>query len=187
MNKLTSRKTGWVAEYFNMNPETVRKWASEFKDYLSTNANPESGATRYFDSNDLEVFALAHTLLVQQNGTYDEVREQLKDGVRGSAELVAAIVTGVSEEKQIALLQTKLQEVTIQLQDAIAVNDRAVQEAAVQRQRAESAHEERERVQGKLDEANQTISDLNGKIGKLELLLELAKMGNVITLKDLEE
>ena len=177
---LNKRKTGWIARYFNINNETVRTWSSQFSVYLSDNANPESGKTRYFTEEDLEVFALAYQMLVKGGGTYEQVREQLDDGMRGSVEMVNAIISDADGEVKIIVLQKKIQDLTIQLENAQIANGIAVESVAKETQRADSAHEERERVQQKLDSANNQIQDLNRQIGKLEILLEMAKgSGNI--------
>jgi hypothetical protein len=47
-----------VARIFEVDRDTVKKWAYKFRDYLSSKANPLKGQVRYFTQDDLMVLAL---------------------------------------------------------------------------------------------------------------------------------
>lgn len=66
---------------FEISPETVRNWASEFSRHLSPATNPPTGKTRKFDENDLQVFATI-ARLKREGMVFAEIHRALDDGIR---------------------------------------------------------------------------------------------------------
>jgi DNA-binding transcriptional MerR regulator len=73
--------TKHVHELFNVTPQTVRNWASEFVSYLSPSATTGNGWRR-FTADDLAVFALVKEL-TEKGRNYSDIHATLKTGQRG--------------------------------------------------------------------------------------------------------
>lgn len=172
---MARRKTGWVADYLNTNPETIRRWSKEFEDYLSPSANPEQGATRFYTDEDIEVFALAHQMLIQEHGEYEQVRKALERGERGDPHIITAIVSDAEASREISLLQEQLRSLSAKYQQMVEFTEGLKEDMAKANQRAESAEGERDRVKQDLGDAQSEIARLNRELGKLEMLIELAR------------
>lgn len=79
------RKTKDLAELFAVAEPTVRAWCGEFEEYLSVNANPGEGRTRYYDDEDVKVLALVAEMKTQGK-TFEDIHASLKAGKRGDVE-----------------------------------------------------------------------------------------------------
>ncbi|MBA3868608.1 MAG: MerR family transcriptional regulator [Anaerolineae bacterium] len=73
-----------VSQLFNVSRETARRWAQEFKLYLSPTANPEKERQRAFTDSDMEVFALISEMKTQGR-LFEDIRAALGAGQRGHA------------------------------------------------------------------------------------------------------
>jgi DNA-binding transcriptional MerR regulator len=73
------RKVGDVAKTFGTDPQTIRKWSEVFKDYLSDDANPPPGATRYYSDDDLQALAFVYRAR-RNDSTFEEIHEALNRG-----------------------------------------------------------------------------------------------------------
>lgn len=73
------------ANLFGVSREAARKWALEFKEYLSGEATlAEGGRKRLFDENDLAVFALIAEMK-NDGKVFADIHKALKAGKRGIA------------------------------------------------------------------------------------------------------
>ena len=72
-----------VAQLFGLTVEGVRKYAIEFRDYLSPTADPGENQKRLFTDEDLAVFALIVELR-KRGKHYEDMHAALKSGQRGT-------------------------------------------------------------------------------------------------------
>lgn len=77
---MATYSTKQVADWLNVNPQTVRQYSTEFADYLSESASPPKGHVRRFADSDRELLYAAKQML-DSGMTYDAVRDQLERGV----------------------------------------------------------------------------------------------------------
>lgn len=73
--------TGDLAELFGCSPQTLRVWASTFKEFLSEDATGGGGAIRQFDEDDIRVLLLVNELR-NEHKPYDEIKSILAAGAR---------------------------------------------------------------------------------------------------------
>jgi DNA-binding transcriptional MerR regulator len=69
-----------IADRIGISRSSVRNYASQLADWLSTGANPAPGGTRRFTEDDLLVMAFARES-ISEGLTYDQVRKRLLEGV----------------------------------------------------------------------------------------------------------
>lgn len=74
--------TSRISDLFNVAPQTVKRWASEFAAYLSADAAPAAGHRRAFGDDDLKVLVLVASLKAKGK-TFTEIHAALKAGQRG--------------------------------------------------------------------------------------------------------
>ena len=72
-------KVGEVAKSFNIDPQTVREWSEQFSEFLSPEANPPKGATRYYSPDDLMALAFVYQSR-RGDATFDEIRDAMAVG-----------------------------------------------------------------------------------------------------------
>ena len=72
-------KVGEVAKSFNIDPQTVREWSEQFSEFLSPEANPPKGATRYYSQDDVVTLAFVYRSR-RGDATFDEIREAMSLG-----------------------------------------------------------------------------------------------------------
>ncbi|QLE51952.1 MerR family transcriptional regulator [Nostoc sp. C057] len=54
----TMKGASEAARLFGVNVSLIKKWGTEFADFLSVSANPSKGKTRWYSESDIKVFAL---------------------------------------------------------------------------------------------------------------------------------
>lgn len=149
--------TNDIAQVFSVTPQTVRNWCTDFTDYLSSEAAPDTpGTKRMFTEDDVKVFVLIREM-TQRGSNYDEVRKALADGKRG--ELPDQLP--LNKDDYTSLLTE--QEI-YRLLPIIRQRDEAVGQL--------------KQLQSERDQDRQTIERLNREIGKLEALLEIEREKN---------
>lgn len=90
--------SGQAAALFGVNPETIRRRAEAFSEYLSVNANPGKGRERRLTEDDMRVLSLVH----QMNGeglSFEDIRPTLAAGQRGDI----PEKTTLARQQQVAL------------------------------------------------------------------------------------
>lgn len=166
------RKTKDLAELFNVAEPTIRAWCGEFEDYLSPDANPGEGRTRYYNDDDVKVLALVAEMKTQGK-TFEDIHASLKTGVRGDVEsaVQAAQQRPQSVEQALVYIQQLVNRVN-SLEDQITTQ---TSEIAEWRDKAN-------RLEGQLEAMRETgthtrIIELERTIAVLEYQLNQAKKG----------
>ncbi|MEL6524079.1 MAG: MerR family transcriptional regulator [Chloroflexota bacterium] len=162
-------KVGDLAELFDVSRETIRRWASEFEVFLSTNANPDTGLTRYFTVDDVEVFSLVNEVK-DSGGTYDDAHLRLRNGERGSfpqkpldRDEQTMVLSQMNQQlKKVTQERDQLQRRVGELEDELLASK---EEIARLKGRAELSDD-------KLPEAQKRIEELLMKIAVLEYQLK---------------
>ncbi|WP_166820087.1 MerR family transcriptional regulator [Thalassoroseus pseudoceratinae] len=68
-----------VAKIVGVDRDSVKRWTTEFAEYLSLTANPESGKERHFTESDLRVLAVIAEQ-VEMDGEADDIHYALNSG-----------------------------------------------------------------------------------------------------------
>lgn len=76
--------TTYVRRLFSVSHQTVKNWAIEFAHYLSPRARPERNKQRFFNEDDLAVFALVASM-GREGQRYEAIHVALATGQRGAA------------------------------------------------------------------------------------------------------
>lgn len=72
-----------ICTLFNVSHQTVKNWATHFREFLSPTARPEPHKQRVYTIQDLAVFSLASQMLKAGN-KYADVKRALSAGHRGA-------------------------------------------------------------------------------------------------------
>lgn len=75
--------TTQLAARFKITDQTVKRYAGEFRAYLSPTATPEKGDTRLFTEADLTVYDLIVSMKSDQKQTFEQIHMALASGQRG--------------------------------------------------------------------------------------------------------
>lgn len=141
-----------VSQIFSVTRESVRRWAVEFADHLSSTANRGDGRQRAFTDSDLEVLALVASEK-QAGKRFDEIHAMLSNGQRGSAPAGVSALA-LSEQPRATALQAKVTQLEAQLSTVLNTN---------------------QRLEGRLDEINRQLEatkrelrEAYKEIGRLE-------------------
>lgn len=134
-----------AAQVFKVSRETVRRWSSEFKAFLSPTANPEKDRQRAYTDSDMEVFALVAEQKAQGR-LFEDIKAALGAGQRGSAPADAA-----------AIVQSDAPRATA-LQARVANLEKALTHSEARR----------EELQKQLDDTKRELRDAYKQIGRLE-------------------
>jgi len=81
----SGRKTKELAEIFQVAEPTIRTWSGEFEQFLSPDANPGEGRTRYYSEEDVRVLALVAEMK-GQGKQVEDIAASLSIGKRGDVE-----------------------------------------------------------------------------------------------------
>lgn len=128
-----------VATLFDIAGQTVRKYATEFADYLSPTANPEKGRARQFTDDDLEVYALIVDLKAQ-NRLYEDIHIALQRGERGDPPLILPSPNGLSpQEQQLAVANARIRDLEAALHRKEGVEEELRRQLAEAQQQLEAA------------------------------------------------
>jgi len=174
-----THKVGNVAELFDVSSETIRRWSLEFENYLSSNANPDSGQTRLFSDEDLAVFALV-AQVKDLGGTYDDAHARLRNGERS----VVPDEPISKHEQEIALNQiySRYKEIEAhrdKLQEEVERLDHELQISREEIARLKRRGERHEQTEIELKESRQRIEELVKQVAKLEVRLEIEQEKNM--------
>ena len=175
---IENMKVGAVADLFDVSTETIRRWAMEFEDYLSSNANPDSGQTRIFMEEDLQVFALiAETK--DRGGTYDDAHARLRAGERG----IVPEEPLDKEAQKLALnqLYNSFKEIEAernQLRNEVERLEDDLQKSREEIARLKGKGEGQERIETELKESRSRIEELVRQVARLEVILEIEREKN---------
>lgn len=134
-----------ASQLFNVSRETVRRWSSEFKAFLSPTANPAKDRQRAFTDADMEVFALIAEMKLQGR-LFEDIRAALGAGQRGSAPANAS-----------AIVQSDVPRATA-LQTRVASLEKALTHSEARR----------EELQKQLDDTKRELREAYKQIGRLE-------------------
>ncbi len=179
----TSRQ---VEQIFDLSHETVRTWAEEFAEYLSTDANPGKGRPRRFSTEDMEVLALVAAMRTT-GSRFEDIHASLKSGSRGDApnlspQEVTALAT-TTRERQLGLQIEVLQRTISDLTKRAEEGESAQRENIGLRKELEIKTELLQDAQAlleKMREENQRLSREAGEAhgrGMLEAMERLGKLG----------
>jgi len=138
-----------LANHFALNVATIKRYAEEFKNYLSPTATPEQGKTRRFTENDVTVYDLIVTMK-QEGKHFEEIHAALMSGVRGNLpDFEIGAMTPAQSTAQLRLMQQ-------------------IKELQVEVERLRSADIRNEILSAELKEARAEIKELYKQIGRLE-------------------
>jgi DNA-binding transcriptional MerR regulator len=173
-------QTRHIMQMFDISKETVRQWSQAFPEFLSPTATPEKGRHRYFTEDDVKVFAWIH-LRKGEGALYDEIRVELRNGMRGDMpEERVVVLASVERQIQIALLQETVERLEIE-KDELLEQMRPLQDENI-KLRTE-LHTTRDMLQDRItalmeelnttrEKANQELRELYKEIAKLEVRLD---------------
>lgn len=95
-----------LMEMFGQSKETIRLWSITFKQFLSPTASSGlKGQRRFYDENDLEVFALIRDMKMRKI-TFDEIALSLANGERGEPPITSSALA--TRQDQVLILQLQL-------------------------------------------------------------------------------
>jgi DNA-binding transcriptional MerR regulator len=168
---MSEYKSSDVQNLFGISYETVRRWADEFKPFLSEGANPGSGKHRVFDDNDLRVLSLVSSMK-SGDMSLDEIHLALKAGQRGDIPSMLderALEIGVN--LQLTIARQQVRDLQNQLSDVM-------EEAQQWRDKAKTLEGKLEAVQEQMLHSQQgqsSVIELYLEIARLKLLLEMER------------
>lgn len=144
-----------LAELFQVNEQTIRRWSDEFGEYLSIHAAPGKGRPRQFTDDDLPVIALIASMK-RTKAEYRDIHAALKNGERGEVpDNIRAIIPSPDRtDFQVQLLTEELQSKEMELV------------------RLRTMLEGKQELEARLQAAHEEIARLNREIGRLEGRLE---------------
>ena len=160
-----------LQQLFKKSPETIRQWSLEYADFLSVDANPDTGHRRYTD-DDLSVLAYVN---VRKGEGVDSERiiAELRDGARIDPPQEPSAIVASDERSEVILLNIKLE----QAQEALDGLNNQLMEVRTQRDKALGAlenadklrHEQVEDLRQQLTAANEHIRELYKQMARLEV------------------
>ena len=102
-----------VSALYDVTPQTVGMWASEFAEYMSPTANPGHKKKRLFTHDDMAVLDLVAQMR-DQGATTDEIHASLKAGSRGNAPTIqpneVQAIVSTEHESRLSLQNERLQQ-----------------------------------------------------------------------------
>lgn len=144
---------------FSVSHQTIKNWASEFADYLSPTATPETNKRRVYTDEDVRVFDLV-CRLKKEGKVYEEIRGALGAGQRGELPDMPHEIMPVSNGSAIALAHQRI----LQLQTEIEIlKDERDKRIAAEGQ-VMLLERQLERTQDKLDETRKQVVQLEMKL-----------------------
>ena len=158
--------TGQVAEMLAVNQETIRTWAREFRNHLSSKARPAKGKHRAFTHEDIEILSLIAEL--KDDGLkFEDIHANLESGQRGDFPATARDNPLLGMDAELALqkikgLQRQLELANQKLKELRTVQDENIRLST----KLEGAEVERERLAGQITELSQRIEELSIKAGE---------------------
>ncbi len=152
----TYYSTKHVTDHFKISPETVRNWSKEFAAYLSDTAKPDSGQSRRFTPDDMEVFALIADYK-KRGYHFEDAHLALRSGQRGEYPQANALEPSISPS---LLLRIDDQVKALRLERDQALHDKAASQGQV------------DLLKEQLADKDRRIEDLNRQIAKLEVKLD---------------
>ena len=106
---MSEYRSGDLAELFAVSRETIRRYTSEFKEYLSDSANPtEQGKHRIYTEDDLQVFALV-TRLKAANHSEDDIHATLKAGIRDDLPSLLSEKSSLNPSLQLSIAKNRIE------------------------------------------------------------------------------
>jgi DNA-binding transcriptional MerR regulator len=153
--------TGDLAKLFApRTAQTIKNWSDEFQRHLSITANPETGAKRLFNDDDVKVFALVHEMK-NEGRRYEDIHLALDIGQRGIPPEPPQGLTVTDDQKQI----TKLQSALATAYEHIKALEIELKSANTRADRAEGAQEA---LKQQLVEVQERFIQLRIKMSELE-------------------
>ena len=157
-----------IAQIYGFTEQTVRKWADEFREYLSGEATPGNGRHRDFQVEDLPVLSLIAEEK-KKHATYEEIHASLKAGTRGTMPDInedrLKFLAASESEKQATMEVVALQRHITDLSERL---NRAEITAA----RVEQVTQENVRLQTRLEMTEETVNNKEGEITNLKAELK---------------
>ena len=102
-----------VSALYDVTPQTVGVWSSEFAEFLSPTANPGHKKKRLFTHEDMAVLDLVAQMR-NQGATSDEIHATLKAGTRGNTPAIqpneVQAIVGAEHESRLSLENERLQQ-----------------------------------------------------------------------------
>jgi len=169
-------KTIHAAALLDVSKETIRIWAEEFAEYLSSLANPGKNKQRLFSDEDIQVFSLVAEI-TKQGLTYAEAHASLKNGSRGDLPSLQPSdvqhIVGVSEERRLALendrlqyalvrMNTELEEAKRQLMKVREIENENVRLGAL----LQAGEKERERLEAQIAQLTKRVEEVARDAGR---------------------
>ena len=142
-----------IAALFNTSRENARRWALEFKEYLSENANPPEHRKRLLNDDDLAVFSLIAEMKAQGR-IFTDIHAALSAGRRGAVPANPSAVVPANATR-LAKLQSDVNRLTEALQ--------------VTMDETKELRGENKALRDELEAAKNKIDRLNREIGRLEV------------------
>lgn len=146
-----------VAALYELNAETARRWAFEFREFLSDSANPPDHRKRLLNPDDLAVFSLIAEMR-QQGHVFTTIKDALREGKRGAMPATPSAVVP-ADKTRLAKLQADVNRLTEALQ--VSMNDVTHLEG-----RLEEVTADREALRRELRAAYEEIGQLKAGINR---------------------
>lgn len=152
----TLRSSGEIAELFDIDPQTLRNWCSQFAEFLSVSAKPQDGSHRRFDESDLSVFSLVASM--RGDGMkLDEIYAALKNNQRGTPPSAGELALRHNPDMALAVMRGRMMELQTE-------NMRLMDEV----ERLRDTASNNKMLESMLVKAQEEIARLNREIGRLE-------------------
>lgn len=154
-----SYTTKQLYSVFKVSHQTIKNWASEFADYLSPTATPETNKRRVYTDDDVRVFDLV-SRLKKEGKVYEEIRGALGAGQRGDLPDMPHEIVAVSNGSALAMAHQHIMQLQAEIEILKGERDRRLaaegQVMLLERQL--------ERTQDKLDDMREQVVQLKMKL-----------------------
>lgn len=144
-------KPGDLVKKFGVSDQTIRRWSTEFSDYLS----PNQGRHRTYTADDYIVMATIYYLYSQEGLKTDGIHKQLSKGFRVDVEDIADIGYGDGRMVPAAVVEQVIDssEMRAELELLRSERDRLIESLGREQ-------EKNSRLESKLEEATAKIEAL---------------------------
>ena len=145
-----------VSALYNVTPQTVGVWSSEFAEFLSPTANPGHKKKRLFTHEDMAVLDLVAQMRDQGANT-DEIYSSLKAGSRGNTPAIqpneVQAIVGAAHESRLSLENERLQQ-------ALLVAKNELERAKKDLERLDEVEKQNIRLEVQLETERQTKQEI---------------------------
>jgi len=162
-------KTSDLVRQFGVSDTTIRRWTTEFSDYLSDEATKKDHRNRSYTSADFLVLATIRELSKEGLGL-NSIREKLDSGYR--VDEPTPNVVGYQDGRLVpaAVVEQIIDatEIRIELEQVKADRDRLLRMLEDAQQELKNAREKEETAKQKVESLQERIQELQREVGRME-------------------